>query len=406
MITTNTQRPEKVRTHLLAHNIPEVPSQPQEGLPPIETLDPALQETIKLVADLFEQRPAWTRRAIRNFLQTDDQRYLLRLAVPYVGYIFRSGPWRDAIIKLGHDPRKDPEFRHYQTFMFRLIPREPEIARDGANRRGRYTARFDPEVGGPHVGQNTYIFTGDLPIQTDGRIWMICDIADPYLKNLLYPPESVDPETYLRDTCDIVSDGWYANGLLAKVKIIMRSKIASLIEDIQPSNEDFAQVATFPNFARSDSDLNEIFQLDPRTSTAKEIGLATEIRAAIKSAPTWIRGIRDDEPVSPEKKGKAVQFEEAAKSKELATDFSQDDGIDQQSEGEEEEMERAELVADMLAAREAVENEGNLGYQEQDDDEGDDDERDDDEEEDDEDSDDDDDDDDDDNSGDDDDDDY
>ncbi|OJD26837.1 hypothetical protein ACJ73_01772, partial [Blastomyces percursus] len=120
--TTNTQQIVKVLTHLVACDVPSVPTAPRENCPPIHTLDKTLQETIAILQSLFETRVAWTRRGLRNHLTTTEQKYALRLAVPYVGYIFRSGPWRDAIVKFGHDPRLRPSSCVYQTFMFRTLP--------------------------------------------------------------------------------------------------------------------------------------------------------------------------------------------------------------------------------------------------------------------------------------------
>ncbi|KAJ5673220.1 RNA polymerase III transcription factor subunit [Penicillium longicatenatum] len=366
IITENVQQATKIRTHLVAHDILEVPSKPQESLPPIETLDVILRRVIEFVKELFEKRPIWTRRAIRNFLHSDEQRYLLRLAIPYVGYIFRAGPWRDAIIKLGVDPRTSPEFRHYQTFMFRLMPGESDIGRDGS-RRDRY-ARLDPEsrIEIPD-SKDSYIFTGNLPLHKDGRIWM----------SPLPPEENSEP--HLREECEIVSDGWFGSGTLAKVKIIMRAKIASLLEGVEPDDADYIKVSEFPNFAKTEAEVTANFQVDPRTSTPKEISLATEIRAAIKSAPQWRRiNAKDKEGEERKWKGKGASANQSSQTREAEIeDYEERHSKEAESEGEEEEMERVEIleeqVAAALAAREAAEEdedeEGNDTQEGDDDDE-------------------------------------
>ncbi|KAJ5626616.1 hypothetical protein N7528_004043 [Penicillium herquei] len=364
MITVNTQQAEKVRTHLISHDVTEVPSKPQESLPPIDTLDVGLRATIDLLRELFDRRPAWTRRAIRNHLQSDEQRYLLRLAIPYVGYIFRAGPWRDAIVKLGIDPRTDPKYREYQTFMFRLLPREAELDRDSGSRRNPWT-RLDPEVLPFSENRDSYIFTGNLPIRADGRIWMICDIVDPLIRGLLFPSENKDPRIldhgpHLRETCESVSDGWFGNGLLAKVKVIMRTKIAALIDGLEPTNDDFWTIANFPNFVETETEIMTDCQLDPRTSSPKEVSLATEIRAVIRSSPIWARGTGRATGTSKNPRvGKRQAATTPKKRKAVEQDREEDMDDMEQSEGEEEEMERAEMVAAALAAREAAEDEVN-----------------------------------------------
>ncbi|KAJ5177219.1 uncharacterized protein N7482_003096 [Penicillium canariense] len=388
--TVNTQQPTRVRTHLVAYDIPEVPSKPQESLRPIETLDNGLRSLIKVLEELFEKRPAWTRRALRNHLTTDEQRNLLRHAVPYIGYIFRSGPWRDAIIRLGHDPRTSPEYRHYQTFMFRILPREPELARDGGGGRRHNIPR--PITEDPSQGNglsDSHIFTGELPLPRDGRIWMACDIQDPVLAEVLYPADP-DP-TFLRPACEIITDGWFGNGTLAKVKTIMRFKIQSLIEDRAPHNSDFRRIVAFPDHAYTEADLG-LFTVPLESSISREISMATEVRASIKGAPLWRKmhdrgqGDLDGEKVQRQKQGrtrgkgkktKVVAFEMEEEEEEGDGDG---DGGGEESEGEEEEMERVEMweeqAAAAVAAREAAlaeedENENDEGEAEGDEMEGD-----------------------------------
>ncbi|KAJ5664913.1 uncharacterized protein N7477_007361 [Penicillium maclennaniae] len=356
MITVNTQQPTKIRSHLVAFDIPVVPSEPQEDLAPIESLDPILRGTIERVKKLFEERPAWTRRAIRSYLASDEQQPLLRHALPYVGYIFRSGPWRDAIIKLGVDPRTSPEYRHYQTFMFRVADSN-EADLDNPN----------SVSGSAHA--DTHIFTGQLPLPRDGRIWMAGDIKDPILASILYPADP--PPSFLRSECEIISDGWFGNGTMAKVKTIMRAKIAALVENSTASDSEFQRIALFPDHASSEEDLAAYFTVDPATSSSKEISYATEVRASIKGAPLWRRKNEKESygmekrpgRGGPRKRGKMVEFE----------------GVDannepEQSEGEEEEMQRKEIleeqVAAALAARDAAQEEEEGEEGDNDEDEG------------------------------------
>lgn len=365
--TINTSQSAKVLTHLVPFDIPIVPHHPRESCPPIHTLEPILQETIQVLETLFMTRPAWTRRSLRNSLTSQEQRHALRHAIPYVGYIFRSGPWRDAIVKLGRDPRSSPDYRIYQTAMFRLLAREPEVARDGGGRAttaipgaagagaaaGAAGRRHNPFLRAPETAPNplsatttttttadgtvstitpvptgtSHIFTGHPPLPLDGKMWMFCDITDPLLRNLLFPEESTstvpeaapipgtdpgtDPgageRTFLRQTCEPVTDGWYQTATLAKAKTIMRSKIQTLSDDRTPDDALFARILTlFPDHVDEEhlqEDLARRFAFDDLGSVAgggsmgssvaggeassKEMQLATDIRAAIKSAVTW-----------------------------------------------------------------------------------------------------------------------
>lgn len=360
--TVNTQTANRILTHLVPYDIPQVPSEPRPNLVPISALDKGMQQTIETLKALYETQPAWTRRGLRNNLTNDDDRLNLRHAVPYVGYIFRSGPWRDAIIKLGVDPRTSAEYRHYQTFMFRLLAREAELARDGAGGRRHNVprptdTRITADEEDTNVPATGHIFTGKQPFAQDGRIWMVGDIQDPQIKADLYPE---DPgEGFLRSECEIITDGWFGNGTLAKAKTVMRHKIQALMEGREPVDEDYVRVMQLPAHARSEADF-PLFTLDPEVATQKEITLATEIRSIIRSSPMWRRLAANAGLIRKEMgegrvkgkgrqslKGKSVEVEEPGPEPEP-------EKIEEQSEGEEEEIERREMLAAQVAAAAAA----------------------------------------------------
>jgi general transcription factor 3C polypeptide 5 (transcription factor C subunit 1) len=287
--TVNTQQAVKVLTHLVPYDIPVVPSEPRENCPPISSLDKTLQETIATLEVLFTDRLAWTRRALRNYLKTNEQRYCLKYAIAYVGYIFRSGPWRDAIVKFGHDPRTSPDYRIYQTVVFRILPREPELARDGGGGRRSVFPRPSESVieASKDGNSDTHLFTGKYPLPLDGKIWMVCDIVDPIIRKIFFPENP--PPDFLRSTCDWVSDGWYGNGTLAKAKTIIRAKIHAMTKQKRdPDDAEFTRILTFPDHAVDDE--LAAFHLDLETATSREMQLATEVRATIRGAPTWKGG--------------------------------------------------------------------------------------------------------------------
>ncbi|OQE35480.1 hypothetical protein PENCOP_c013G06099 [Penicillium coprophilum] len=366
--TVNTQTANKILTHLVPYDIAVVPSEPRAGMLPISALDPGMLRTIATLNALYEKQPAWTRRGLRNNLKTDEDRLNLRHAIPYVGYIFRSGPWRDAIIKLGVDPRTSPEYRYYQTFMFRLLAREAELARDGGGGRRHNVPRpsdmrgnDDDNASGPSTG---HIFTGKQPFAQDGRIWMVGEIEDPQLKADLFP---ANPEPgFLRSECDIVTDGWFGNGTLAKAKAVMRHKIQALMEGREPVDEDYVKVMQLPTHARSEADF-PLFTLDPEVATQKEITLATEIRAIIRGSPVW-RTLTANAGLIRREAGEGrgrAKGKQALKGKSVEMEPEREPEPEaelekvEESEGEEEEIQRREMlaaqVADAVAARDADE---------------------------------------------------
>ncbi|KAJ5602453.1 hypothetical protein N7537_005409 [Penicillium hordei] len=380
--TVNTQTANKILTHLVPYDIPKVPSEPRADMLPISVLDAGMLRTIATLNALYEKQPAWTRRGLRNNLTTDEDRLNLRHAIPYVGYIFRSGPWRDAIIKLGIDPRTSPEYRHYQTFMFRLLAREAELARDGGGGRRHNVPRpsdqrvvEDENASGPSTG---HIFTGKQPFAQDGRIWMVGEIQDAQLRADLYPPDA--GPGFLRSECDIVTDGWFGNGTLAKAKTVMRHKIQALMEGREPVDEDYTKIMQLPAHARSEADF-PLFTLDPDVATQKEISLATEVRAIIRSSPIWRNlsanaGLVRRDVGEGRGKGKGKR---ALKGKSVEPEPEPEpepEKGDEESEGEEEEIQRREMlaaqVADAAAARDADEAADEAGDDDEDGDDSDD----------------------------------
>ncbi|EQL30937.1 hypothetical protein BDFG_06691 [Blastomyces dermatitidis ATCC 26199] len=324
--TTNTQQIVKVLTHLVACDVPSVPTAPRENCPPIHTLDKPLQETIAILQSLFETRPAWTRRGLRNHLTTNEQKYALRLAVPYVGYIFRSGPWRDAIVKFGHDPRLHPSSCVYQTFMFRTLPssiteqlendhagtpapRNTSTTTSVSTRRKTLPRASATSTGGDQSAATrpSHIFTGQAPLPRDGKMWMICDITDPILARLLKPPApppspspsseapSPSPSPILA-ACDILSSGWYGNVTLAVAKTIMRAKIQHMLEHgttpAAAMEEDFLPLLEFPARVGGDEEVGRKCAIGPgaaggggRRVSSRCMALAAEVRAMVRGAP-------------------------------------------------------------------------------------------------------------------------
>ncbi|KAL4955407.1 RNA polymerase III transcription factor IIIC subunit-domain-containing protein [Aspergillus filifer] len=363
--TINTQQAAKVLTHLVPYDIPVVPNAPRANCPPIELItDPILRETIDIVLDLFKTRPAWSRRALRNQLSTIEQRYALRHAIPYAGYIFRSGPWRDAIIAFGQDPRTDPSWRIYQTAMFRILPGTSETARDKHDRDtagGRrhtllprpneinFGISNNPEAS---ISTTSHLFSGHPPLPLDGRMWMFCDITDPLLLSILHP-QNPSP-TFIREKCDIAIDGWLGNGTAAKLKSIMRHKILAMYEGRPvPGDEEYAPILGMPDHADPEQGLANFF-LDPGAEgvTGWILALATELRSVIKGSPGWREGKAKaaKEKGSGSGKGKNTGAAEA----EAEADEEDDQGaIESEGEGEEEAIEQAEMLE---AATEAVDN--------------------------------------------------
>jgi general transcription factor 3C polypeptide 5 (transcription factor C subunit 1) len=131
----------------------------------------------------------------------------------YCGYFFQSGPWREALIAWGVDPRKDPFFRHYQTISFM------SFAKAGTARSrfmwDKHVREFAKKK--PHELQNEHIFDGTSVGRT-GNIFQFCDIKDPMIRQILDTKD-------IRTTCAPTFQGWYHIGTWAKATVILKDKM-------------------------------------------------------------------------------------------------------------------------------------------------------------------------------------
>lgn len=190
--TINTQKLKRRAVLAVPADAPTVPAEPPPGLTPLDETNAYLRQAVKNIAELLNIRPVVTRRVAMNLIDWGSES-LFKEATQYVGFSFKSGPWRDALVKYGIDPRTDPQYRIYQTLSFQLLSKDLIVAEakktpDGKNawvRSERYRKDKEP----------SHIFDGK-GITTNGKTWQICDITEPLIRRLL------DTDN-LRTECDV-----------------------------------------------------------------------------------------------------------------------------------------------------------------------------------------------------------
>ncbi|RKF75272.1 General transcription factor 3C polypeptide 5 [Golovinomyces cichoracearum] len=230
-ILVNRSKPRKTDVPYLAHDVDEVPSGP-----PFELQDdPGVEELVKELRIVLDERPVWTRRSLTNRLRGSNYLFLLRAAIQFVAYQFKGGPFRDSIIKYGIDPRKDRRYRKYQTFFFKLLDEED---------RGEGLGWHDPRVSFNQEASTkekvpSHIFDGQN-LTMDGKVWQACDIKDPMLQNL------IENSPY-RETFDSRDDGWFCNGAISKIKSIMKTKLEAIRMQKRLLDEDFTMALSVPD---------------------------------------------------------------------------------------------------------------------------------------------------------------
>ena len=217
--TINTTVPEKL-TKFLSSKDPT----PQAPLQAPNFLDPTTAEVINALEDCSRDRPIWTRRALLNHLSRPESLgpklatwAVLKKYIPYQFYQIRGGPFRDALIPFGLDPRKDPQYRIYQTLEFKLPSGRGPNDKNWREYR-RKQAREQYATAGGQVF--SHIFDGTSYYE-DGKVWQVCDIADPLLAKILH-------DARVRSEFDVEGSGWYHYGTWEVVKAVMKYKLVAL----------------------------------------------------------------------------------------------------------------------------------------------------------------------------------
>ncbi|KAK5656286.1 hypothetical protein OQA88_4666 [Cercophora sp. LCS_1] len=223
----------------IAHDEYPVPAAPSREP---DMSDPQIAMIMNEMRIAMEERPIWTRRSMWNRLGTKfaslpKSGSLVRHCLQYAGYQFKGGPWRDALVKYGLDPRSDPKYRIYQTLIFKL-----HKTRIGSVGRSWQAVRRN-ELGVTNFGQywqgmgkqdfplDTHEFNGQ-GFSTDGKVWQVCDITDPLLAKLFADAE-------IREECDVEISGWYHRVLWSVAKAIMKCKMLAIRFNRKLTDDDF-----------------------------------------------------------------------------------------------------------------------------------------------------------------------
>jgi len=308
--TINLQKPRKRAVLAFEADVEEAPRGPPPNLIPLEQSNAYLKQAVRNLAKLLEERPVVTRRVAMNLIDWGSES-LFKEATQYVAYSFRSGPWKDALIKYGVDPRTDPSYRVYQTLSFQLLSKDKMVAAakrmpDGKNtwiRSERYRKDEQP----------SHIFDGK-GITTNGKTWQMCDIQEPLLRGLLDTQElrtecdvslPTRADEYLTCTVHFANhvqneySGWYQNGTMSKVRIIMRDMISTMFAAEPLEYQAYQTLATIPDLIDPQTYSGCYFDKDKHGE--RVMTLSGDIRSVAKTDLTLKLKTRvaadDEEPV-------------------------------------------------------------------------------------------------------------
>ncbi|RAL66382.1 hypothetical protein DID88_006074 [Monilinia fructigena] len=198
----------------------DVPTKAHRAVPD----DPILKDFVAALQQAMNERPIWTRRALQNRLVNEPGYYLMKPALQYVGYQFRSGPWRDALIRYGVDPRKDPSCRIYQTIFFKLYE-EDERAPDGQWKDICEVNTQNPKFSVQEIAHHIY------------------PLLAPIIQNAPWHGQKKYDNNH---------DGYYNNGTLAKIRAIMKTKLIAIRSNKEIPENAFDVALSIPDFVEGE----------------------------------------------------------------------------------------------------------------------------------------------------------
>ena len=257
---------------MLPYDTPAVPTMAPQDIIPESSLPESFQTLLAAMREILIERPVCTRRYLQNHVPLDIWKKVGPNAAKqlwqYVGYIWNSGPWRDSICALGIDPRKDQEMRWYQTMMFQVDAESGDTSLQTAR---SFKIRNDRKLAAEGKNREGHIFDGKT-VCLDGKVWQLCDITDPLLREML-------ETSTVREVCHETSDGWLTNGTMAKLRVIMKAKLQMIlsdkVDDAEQNEELLVLAQTVPDVITAENRSSTIF-----TKVSKRmIAMAETLRA-------------------------------------------------------------------------------------------------------------------------------
>ncbi|KAF2204448.1 hypothetical protein GQ43DRAFT_409564 [Delitschia confertaspora ATCC 74209] len=252
---------------------PTVPQGPKPDLPPEDRLTYLETQILTELRALLQERPVVTRHVIYNRLGW-SKRDKLRDISAYAGYFFDTGPFREALVRYGIDPRKDPEMRKYQTLSYMtfrsLGPKSGRTFYENI----KVLVRMRPEE-----LTHSHMFDG-MSVSRTGNMFQMCDITDPVIRKILDTPN-------IRSTCAPTTQGWYHSGTWTKAVTVLKDKVNLLLRNEIPDNSVYDRLVAWPDIFTSEgiyeTYVDEVLDTEIHREKKREHALMSICRRMVKN---------------------------------------------------------------------------------------------------------------------------
>lgn len=249
-------RMRKKRTNqaiFLDYNSGPVPTQPRTQTRQNLALRFIEKDSVAIIEKLFQERPIWTKGALSHHAVTVDKNSM-KFILATEAYYFQTGPWRNAWVRIGYDPRLDPSARTMQildyrvnhSFKSKILPKRSyskytQPHKFASTMRSKVsTIRSDatlaPAASTSAATEADAVDNDNLFLYRPGMIpacrqmfYQYCDIHVPEVMKLL-------ESTKVNDVCD-ERYGWFPANVEEDCRKILNAHMAKAFDELKPKKK-------------------------------------------------------------------------------------------------------------------------------------------------------------------------
>lgn len=203
----------------LVENLKTLESKPL----PVNVPEFYLQKCIEWLRQIFDIKPIWLRKQLEDIVPPDLKKFI-KQALPYVSYIYKSGPWRFCNVKFSINPKSDSSFWIYQSEYFRIPGLKFVLAKDSSNRVVPNTLNQQKEI-----TVSEYLFFNGITLPSTVT-YQIGDILDLDITTILKDHRSKMGSDFLREIPDF-QDGWINRQTMEVIRRIIRYKLNRIVKE-------------------------------------------------------------------------------------------------------------------------------------------------------------------------------
>ncbi|XP_041369834.1 general transcription factor 3C polypeptide 5-like [Gigantopelta aegis] len=225
-------------------------------------------DLLETVRKLFEDRPVWSKNALRCHINSKLQSRL-KYVLPLLAYYMTTGPWRAMWVKLGYDPRTNPSAKKYQLLDFRIRQRGACDPLPIRGKRGVFLhaapmtiTRYRPTVPQiPSLAQkpvvpgeykdSVYRFEPNVMPPYRQMFYQLCDIHESNIQKLIL--ENDGEETVCTE-----KDGWCSKDTSYKCRQILSECIEKLVQNSPSVLSDVSTVSGSRHTSSNEQELDDI----------------------------------------------------------------------------------------------------------------------------------------------------